>query len=1011
MLATAEAKLTEDRAGWLPRWCTVNPLVHHGLAILGLLLSPLLVFAPGLVNGDVFYGKDTLQFYYPLTEWFVGQLRGGTIPLWIPHIFGGYPLFADGEIGMAHPLVLLTGLLFSPETAITLLRSLHFGLAAVLAYWLAVVLGLRPFGAVIAGLVFAFGSFLVGHMQHDNILRSAVWLPALLALAELALRAGGVTRLRYALLGGLVVGVQLLGVHIQPVLISLLTAAGWVVLGPFRSEVSNDTGRPDGRPRGAAANGTVGQLPAVMLERVISFTFERVTRLWIWGVILVVGIAVSAVQLLPLFVLSGLTMRGAGVNYFVSTSYALSPPELLTLLFPFFFRSGPEQHWSLWPPQETTLYLGVLPLLLAAVAVFFVRSRVVAWLTLGVLLNLWLALGDYATPNPYYWLWNLPGFSVMRAPARFSLVIMLAVGCLAGIGADWLNRRASQGFGRWEAFWLRALALTWVGMLAVLLGVAGVLRMTLEAMPLEVMQSIDFSYLTFRRELQQLGAPSVLAGLSAAVDLNNPSTRLSFIWIALAPLAVWSWTLANRWRAWCRVGSVLLVATDLLMFAGAFYPQAPGRELHSTHPAIQELVARNDAHHVLLDPGLNHLIGSNQLVHYGVSAAGGYSSLEPSRFIDYWWGMVRDENVLLDLFNVRYVVAPRQQAGSLLFNETRFHPAERLVNGGALNPAGSEVLRGSSTYADRLTVISAVDGLDGAEIGESVAQVSLIATDGEERRYGLRYGLELTGYRRGAPNPVNALWAYYGPAFVPNGQSFPSQLAGTVLPIDPPMEIDRIEVRNLAPSGVLLLHGLGLRDAGSYATRSLTTTDRMKYRSVYQDADVVILENQQALPKVYFRTSAEPMPVDAPAAGDLVAAARDLRQGIVLDRADSAAAHESAAESPAQTELLENRASMLRARTSSDAAGFLVVGDRFDLGWRAWVDGQEAPVIRANAVMRAVQVGAGEHRVEMRYDPWWVPVGLMISVVAVLGVLIAVAVLSRQPQRVAHERESSPATS
>ncbi|HEX3247523.1 MAG TPA: YfhO family protein [Chloroflexota bacterium] len=949
------------------------------------MLAPLLVFGPGLVAGKVFYGKDTLQFYFPLTEWFVGQLKTGSVPLWLPDIFGGYPLFADGEIGMAHPLVLIAGALFSAETAFTLVRYAQYALAAVLAYCLATVLGLRSIGASVAGLVFALSSFLVGHMQHDNIVRSSVWLPALLACTELALRSTGWMRVRNMLLGGLVLGVQLLGVHVQPVLISLLAVGGWLLVGPLG---------PDTRVFSAQERHT-----ALTLSNTLRVARERFARVWLWGLMVVVGLLVSAVQLLPLGILSGGTMRGAGVNYFVSTSYAISPPELLTLIFPYFFRSGPEQHWSLWPPQETTLYFGILPLALAMIAIVFVRGRLVFWLAIGALFHFWLALGDYASPNPYYLLWNLPGFSVLRAPARFSLVIVLAMGCLAGLGADWLQRRTTAGLTTRQVAVLRVMAVSWAAALIVFISLGVVIRRALEAAPSEMLESIDVWYLALRRELQQLGAPNVAAGLTASADLGNPSTRLSLVWMVCTILVLLLWTFGARWRRLGRVLIVPLVAADLLTFAGAFYPQASSRDLRIGSPVVQQLVARKDAHHVLIDPALYQLVGANQLIHYGVSVAGGYSSLEPTRFLDYWWAMVRDENTLMDLFNVRYMVVPRQQSGNLMFNDTRFHPAERLVNGGASNPAGFETLRGSGIRADSLTVVSAVDGIDESDTGGTVAQLTLISPDGEERTYDLRYGEQVTGYRRGAPNPSHALWAYYGPAFVPIGRSFPVQLSGAVLPIDPPLVIDRIEVRYTAPSGVLLLHGLGLRDADTFTTRSLTSADRLKYEPIYRDEDVVVLENHDALPKVYFRVGAETTRIDSPVAQDLESRPTNPSRDIVLDSEDGWAAREPAADAQGEAQLLQYGTSSLSASVHSNAGGFLVVGDRFDAGWRAWVDGHETPVVRANAVMRAVPVDAGDHVVEMYYDPWWIRVGVLVSLLSVLGVMTTVVAITRRHPR------------
>jgi hypothetical protein len=49
--------------------------------------------------------------------------------------------------------------------------------------------------------------------------------------------------------------------------------------------------------------------------------------------------------------------------------------------------------------------------------------------------------------------------------------------------------------------------------------------------------------------------------------------------------------------------------------------------------------------------------------------------------------------------------------------------------------------------------------------------------------------------------------------------------------------------------------------------------------------------------------------------------------------------------------------------------GTLVVNDAWYPGWRAWVDGREVPIRRANGFVRAVPVPAGDHAVTMRFEP------------------------------------------
>jgi hypothetical protein len=83
----------------------------------------------------------------------------------------------------------------------------------------------------------------------------------------------------------------------------------------------------------------------------------------------------------------------------------------------------------------------------------------------------------------------------------------------------------------------------------------------------------------------------------------------------------------------------------------------------------------------------------------------------------------------------------------------------------------------------------------------------------------------------------------------------------------------------------------------------------------------------------------------------------------------------------------------------------LVLSDTFDPRWRAWDNGQPAPIVRADHALRAVFLAPGRHRVEFRYRQPRVFVGLGITVatLAVLGA--AGAVVLRRGRR-----GSAPAT-
>jgi uncharacterized membrane protein YfhO len=56
-------------------------------------------------------------------------------------------------------------------------------------------------------------------------------------------------------------------------------------------------------------------------------------------------------------------------------------------------------------------------------------------------------------------------------------------------------------------------------------------------------------------------------------------------------------------------------------------------------------------------------------------------------------------------------------------------------------------------------------------------------------------------------------------------------------------------------------------------------------------------------------------------------------------------------------------------------------------GWIATVDGKESPVIRANYVLRAMEVPAGKHEIVFRFEPDSFSTGNRISLFSSIAVL------------------------
>jgi uncharacterized membrane protein YfhO len=60
----------------------------------------------------------------------------------------------------------------------------------------------------------------------------------------------------------------------------------------------------------------------------------------------------------------------------------------------------------------------------------------------------------------------------------------------------------------------------------------------------------------------------------------------------------------------------------------------------------------------------------------------------------------------------------------------------------------------------------------------------------------------------------------------------------------------------------------------------------------------------------------------------------------------------------------------------------------FANGWNAYVDGVKAPYLRANYILRAMNIPAGKHTVDFKFEPSVWKVGEPISLVASLILIL-----------------------
>jgi LPXTG-motif cell wall-anchored protein len=60
-------------------------------------------------------------------------------------------------------------------------------------------------------------------------------------------------------------------------------------------------------------------------------------------------------------------------------------------------------------------------------------------------------------------------------------------------------------------------------------------------------------------------------------------------------------------------------------------------------------------------------------------------------------------------------------------------------------------------------------------------------------------------------------------------------------------------------------------------------------------------------------------------------------------------------------------------------------------GWNAYVDGKLSSHFRANYALRAMNIPAGNHKIEFKFEPQVVETGSMIALISSIGMLLVIA--------------------
>ena len=173
----------------------------------------------------------------------------------------------------------------------------------------------------------------------------------------------------------------------------------------------------------------------------------------------VLGVGISAVQLLPTAEYLILSQRAGEYGFETAMTYSFWPWRFLTYLLPDLFGNPATGiYWGYGNFWEDAVYIGLVPIFLAVGflgrALLKKRDKDGVLLDLGyhslvlflgviIGISFLLALGDNTAVFPYLYK-NVPGVNLFQAPTRYTILAEISLALLAGLGANALTKPAGK---------------------------------------------------------------------------------------------------------------------------------------------------------------------------------------------------------------------------------------------------------------------------------------------------------------------------------------------------------------------------------------------------------------------------------------------------------------------------------------------------------------------------------------------------------------------------------------
>lgn len=533
---------------------------------------------------------------------------------WLPYPFSGMPSFGalayiPRNINYLQTLIQSIGTLLFLKAEMSWM-VLHYFLGGFFMFILLRYMGFRHLPSLLGAITFALSPYAIGLATggHGSKLMALSYLPLIFLLTHIVFQRRDLLSL--GLLSA-AVGTLFLTNHVQMVFYVLLVSGSYF-LYEFIIEVRKQ--------------------PVLVVKKGLFL-----------GLALAVGFAISAYVYFSVHEYAQYSIRGGGqpgvgggLPYDYATNWSFHPFEIMNLLMPSFFGFRTPYYWGWMPFTESSVYFGIVPLMLALIALIYQRNRMTIFLALLTLFMFFLSFGKHLPLLYDLFYYYLPYFNKFRAPSMILHLLPFTFGFLAAYGMTSLLAIHERGTEINIAKLKKALhtILVILGVLLVVGFIAGgVLYDSLSGFMFEKEQ--EFAELQAHYGAQ---AGQVLEQLKRIrFDLfwsGKEIPGLGYVWGGYVRFAVFTGAaivlvllyLNRRVKSGTfSAGLVGLLAIDLLLINGNFIHPKPNTALRNEFQAdetIRFLKADTSLYRIF---PLGELFQDNTYMYHQIQSIGGYS--------------------------------------------------------------------------------------------------------------------------------------------------------------------------------------------------------------------------------------------------------------------------------------------------------------------------------------------------------------------------------------------------